>query len=58
MNKLLKEIMRNEHISLKEATEMVMEEYEACGMDGEETLFNLGFELDYYFDLFDILASK
>lgn len=58
MNKLLKEITRNGHISLKEAIELVMEEYIACDMNVEETLYNLGFEPDYYFDLLDILARK
>lgn len=57
-NDLLKSIMKKEGLSKEEAIEMIMEEFECCNMDGEETLYNLGYEPDYCFDLIDIVASN
>jgi hypothetical protein len=58
MNKLIIELMEKEDISRKEAIEMVIDEYQDTGNDPDETLYNLGFELDFSFDLYDIVSRK
>jgi len=58
MNSLLKAMMKRDSLSKEEAIEIIMEEFEAQSMDGEETLYALGFELDYAFDLMDIVANN
>lgn len=55
-NKLLVELMTRDNISRDDAIEMCMSEYEETGMDAEESLYNLGFEPDFIFDFFDIVA--
>ena len=57
-NALLKAIMRRDSISKNEAIEQILDEFDACGCDAEECLYNLGFEPDYVFNLIDIVADN
>ena len=57
MNELIREIMRSYNVSKDEAITMCLEEYEDSGMDVEDSLYNLGFELDYAFQFFDIVSN-
>lgn len=58
MNELLSMLMQRDTISKSAAIEMIMEEFEESGMDVELTLWSLGFEPDYCFDLLDICARN
>jgi hypothetical protein len=58
MNSVLKTLIKKEGYTKSEAVKVVLEEFEECGRDYEETLFQLGFELDYASDLIDIVATR
>jgi hypothetical protein len=58
MSTLLREVMKQEGYTKAEALEVIRETFEECKQDHEETLFQLGFELDYSYDLMAIVASK
>lgn len=57
MSTLVQEMMKRDGLTKQEVIETIMEEFEECGMDHEATLEMLGFEPDYVFELFDILAN-
>ena len=55
-NELLVAMMKRDGLTRKEAISILMEEFEENDMDVEETLYNLGFEPDYCFDLIEIVS--
>jgi hypothetical protein len=58
MNELLQALMSRKSINKDEAIAMILEHFEESGMDAELTLWSLGFEPDYCFDLIDICARN
>lgn len=53
---IVKDMMRRDKVSREEAIQIIMDEYDETSLDAEKTLHNLGFEPDYIFNLFDVLA--
>lgn len=57
MNELIRVLMRRDKMTKQDVIEMILQEYDECGMDAEEALYNLGLEPDYVFDFYDIVAG-